>query len=376
MINKIDVGKRISSLRKNLSYSQAEFAEKLSVSTQAVSKWETGLTLPDIDVLLNISWICKTSINNILEGDDFIEYNTGIDRGLLRLNKFITCPVCKKMLKLNTHELNTLFLECENKHQYHIIDGVVDFRTREIPGEQWSLSYRNYDEYLHEHHWPGNPNYRRGLNPDDVIWTEIEKLRPRLILDMACGTGQGIKLLVKRINWPVTIVMVDLSHRILKWDKVFYSTEWKNPYVEMVYLACDGANLPILSDSIDVVFSYAGYESMQTKMMDGFHEAFRVLKSGGHTIYTKSVVEDHESENSKKWINLLLSDLDYNEQLWWKNGLLDVNQWLKICKDAGFVENNSTKIYGELPVPSTDNFPFENEMAQWMAEYVFNSRKP
>lgn len=214
------------------------------------------------------------------------------------------------------------------------------------------------------------------MNPDDVIWTEIEKLRPRLILDMACGTGQGIKLLVKRINWPVTIVMVDLSHRILKWDKVFYSTEWKNPYVEMVYLACDGANLPILSDSIDVVFSYAGYESMQTKMMDGFHETFRVLKSGGHTIYTKSVVEDHESENSKKWINLLLSDLDYNEQLWWKNGLLDVNQWLKICKDAGFVENNSTKIYSELPVPSTDNFPFENEMAQWMAEYVFNSRKP
>ena len=37
MINKIDVGKRIGSLRKNLHYSQAEFAEKLNVSTQAVS---------------------------------------------------------------------------------------------------------------------------------------------------------------------------------------------------------------------------------------------------------------------------------------------------------------------------------------------------
>jgi ubiquinone/menaquinone biosynthesis C-methylase UbiE len=280
------------------------------------------------------------------------------------------------MLKLNTDELNDLFFECENKHRYHIIDGVVDFRTREIQGEQWSLSYRNYDEYLHEHHWPGNPNYERGLNHDDVIWTEIEKLRPRLILDMACGTGQGIKHQIKRINWPVTIVMVDLSHRILKWDKVFYSNEWKNPYAEMVYLACDGANLPILSDSVDVVFSYAGYESMQTKMMDGFHEAFRVLKSGGHTIYTKSVVEDHESENSKKWINLLLSDSDYDSRLWWKNELLDVNQWLKICKDTGFVENNSTKIYGELPAPGTDKFPFENEMAQWMAEYVYNSRKP
>ena len=122
MINKIDVGKRIGSLRKNLHYSQAEFAEKLNVSTQAVSKWETGLTLSDTDVLLNISWICKTSINNILEGDDFIEYNTDIDRSLLRLNKFLTCPQCKKMLKLNTHELKVLFFECENKHRYHIID--------------------------------------------------------------------------------------------------------------------------------------------------------------------------------------------------------------------------------------------------------------
>ncbi len=170
--------------------------------------------------------------------------------------------------------------------------------------------------------------------------------------------------------------MVDLSHRILKWDKVFYSTEWKNPYVEMVYLACDGANLPILSDSIDVVFSYAGYESMQTKMMNGFHEAFRVLKSGGHTIYTKSVVENHESENSKKWIDLLFSHLDCEEKFGWKDKMLDVNQWLQVCKDTGFVEVNNTKIYGELPVPDTVKFPFENEMAQWMAEYVYTSRKP
>lgn len=135
MVNKTDVGKRISRLRKNLGYSQAEFAEILDVSPQAVSKWETGLTLPAIEVLLNISWICKTSINNILEGDDYIEYDVvGIDRGLLRLNKFLVCPECKKPLKLNTQNLKTLFFECENIHRYYAIDGVVDFKTREIPG--------------------------------------------------------------------------------------------------------------------------------------------------------------------------------------------------------------------------------------------------
>ena len=55
MINKYEVGQRISGLRKNLGYSQAEFAERLNVSTQAVSKWETGASLPDVDILLNIS---------------------------------------------------------------------------------------------------------------------------------------------------------------------------------------------------------------------------------------------------------------------------------------------------------------------------------
>ena len=42
MINKLEVGKRISRLRKKEGYSQAEFSELLNVTPQAVSKWETG----------------------------------------------------------------------------------------------------------------------------------------------------------------------------------------------------------------------------------------------------------------------------------------------------------------------------------------------
>ena len=256
-----------------------------------------------------------------------------------------------------------------------IIDGVVDFRTREIPGEQWSLSYRNYEEYLHEHHWKGNPNYLRGLNEHDIIWEEVEKRHPKVILDMACGTGQGIKHIIKKITWPVTIIMVDLSHRILKWDKQFYSTEWKNPYVDMVYLACDGAHLPLMDQSVDLVFSNGGYESMQAKMMDGFREAYRVLKKDGCTVYNKSVIEDSNSSNSKKWMSLLLNSLESNEIGYWKDHLIDIEQWNNRCKATGFVHNTVTKIYGELPAPDTTIFPYENEMAQWMALYVVTSSK-
>ena len=104
MIDKIAVGNRILTLRKELGYSQATLAEKLNVSTQAVSKWETGLALPDIEVLLNISRICKISVNTILEGDGFIDTQNSIDRGIATVSKYIICPKCHGKLALNAPE--------------------------------------------------------------------------------------------------------------------------------------------------------------------------------------------------------------------------------------------------------------------------------
>lgn len=375
MLNKMQVGLRIAALRKKAGFSQAEFSELLSVSPQAVSKWETGASLPDIETLLNMSWILKASINNILEGDDYIEEMAGMERGMLFLNKILLCPDCCQKMTLKNVSNNHLLYACENGHEYSVVDGVLDFKTREIIGEQWSLSYRNYEDYLHEHHWRRNPNYDRGLDEAEIIWEAIEKRRPKIILDMACGTGQGIKRQLERINWPVTVIMADVSHRILKWNKIYYSTECHNPFVDMVYLACDGARLPILPESVDMVFSYAGYESMQAKMMAGFREAYRVIKSGGCTVYTKSVVEGHGNSNSRKWMELMLSGMDENEAGMWKGHFVDTGQWLERCKTVGFTENKFTKIYGELAAPDAGVFPFENEMAQWMANYVFVSVK-
>lgn len=375
MIDKESTGKRIGGLRRTLGYSQAQLAEILGVSTQAVSKWETGSSLPDIEILLNLSWIAKVSINEIL-GDPAAGEPYGVERAYVSLQHLLMCPVCGKGLSLNCRNVNDLFYECENGHRYRIVDGVVDFRVREIPGEEWSLSYRNYEDYLLDHTKPENPNYQRGINSADVIWAEIEKRRPRIILDLACGTGQGIKRQIQKINWLVTIIMTDLSHRILKWDKIYYSTEWKNPYVEMAYLACDASALPVLDQTADIVYSYAGFDSMQAKVKEGVRQAFRVLKSGGAAVYTKALAEDLEGENTRKWMHLLLESLNDDEKLWWKEFIADQKQWLKFCEETGFAENVSTQIYGELNAPDTDRFPFRNEIAQWMAEYVYVSRKP
>ena len=45
-------GERLQALRKAKGLSQEQLAEGIAVSRQAVSKWETGESLPDTDKLL------------------------------------------------------------------------------------------------------------------------------------------------------------------------------------------------------------------------------------------------------------------------------------------------------------------------------------
>lgn len=130
------------------------------------------------------------------------------------MNQFLICPECKKnlVLKLQTGGI-TQYFECGNHHRFNIEEGVVFFNTREIPGELWSLWLRNYEHYLQEATNPGLPRYSEGeICGKEVMWREIEKYRPRTIIDVACGTGNGIRYILNRINWPCTVILADLSY--------------------------------------------------------------------------------------------------------------------------------------------------------------------
>ena len=62
----LEFGKRISDLRNEKKLTQSELAEKLNVSTQAVSKWETGVGFPDIQTIPQISHILDTTTDYLL----------------------------------------------------------------------------------------------------------------------------------------------------------------------------------------------------------------------------------------------------------------------------------------------------------------------
>ncbi len=60
------LGSRISEQRKKSGLTQEEFAEKLGVTAQAVSKWENDVSCPDIMLLPKIAGIFNVSIDELM----------------------------------------------------------------------------------------------------------------------------------------------------------------------------------------------------------------------------------------------------------------------------------------------------------------------
>lgn len=66
----LDFGGRIKTLRLSKSMTQEQLAQRLRVSPQAVSKWENGVTLPDIQLLPELSILLGTSIDALFSMTD------------------------------------------------------------------------------------------------------------------------------------------------------------------------------------------------------------------------------------------------------------------------------------------------------------------
>ena len=62
-----EIGRRIAALRKAKNLTQAELAEQLSVSYQAVSNWERGESMPDIFKLPTLAAVLGTSVDALLK---------------------------------------------------------------------------------------------------------------------------------------------------------------------------------------------------------------------------------------------------------------------------------------------------------------------
>lgn len=65
----MELAEHIKHYRKELGLSQEDLAERIYVSRQSVSNWETGKTYPDIHTLLLLADVFDTSLDTLVKGD-------------------------------------------------------------------------------------------------------------------------------------------------------------------------------------------------------------------------------------------------------------------------------------------------------------------
>ena len=90
-MNQYVTGAVIKELREKNHLTQAELAERLSVSDKTISKWETAKGYPDISLLEPIAKVFGISITELLSGNAVS--NVNVSANMMR-SKFYVCPVC------------------------------------------------------------------------------------------------------------------------------------------------------------------------------------------------------------------------------------------------------------------------------------------
>ena len=88
-MDQIKIGKFIASCRKEQGMTQAVLAEKLGISDRAVSKWETGKSLPDSGIMLELCELMKINVNELLSGEKIMaeSYDKRAEENLLAMKR-------------------------------------------------------------------------------------------------------------------------------------------------------------------------------------------------------------------------------------------------------------------------------------------------
>ena len=79
-----ELGNKIAKKRRDIGLTQIEFADKLNVTRQTVSRWEAGTVMPDIDKIGDIAQLLDVSCDYLLK-DEVEEESIPVSRGISRL---------------------------------------------------------------------------------------------------------------------------------------------------------------------------------------------------------------------------------------------------------------------------------------------------
>lgn len=104
----------LKKIRKDKGYTQEELAKELNVVRQTVSKWEKGLSLPDVDILSKIADILETDVNVLLGGQMTTTSQSEVAKQLAKINEqlIIKNRRHKKIMMIIVVALLTIVIFC------------------------------------------------------------------------------------------------------------------------------------------------------------------------------------------------------------------------------------------------------------------------
>lgn len=103
-MNNEKMGQFISALRKSQQMTQKELAAKLNITDKAVSKWERGLSCPDISLLSSISNILGVTTSELLSGEKNDEVTREVEESIDHALQYVDHAV-----KIKTNSIQNIF---------------------------------------------------------------------------------------------------------------------------------------------------------------------------------------------------------------------------------------------------------------------------
>lgn len=148
-MNQYVTGAVIKELREKYHLTQAELAEKLSVSDKTVSKWETARGYPDISLLEPIAKAFGISIAELISGNAV--HNVNVSANMMH-SKFYVCPVCGNIIHcmgeavIHCHGVLLTPCQAEESDEYHkiFIEKVEDDYYVRIEHDMTKQHYISY----------------------------------------------------------------------------------------------------------------------------------------------------------------------------------------------------------------------------------------
>lgn len=149
-MNQEKIGKFILEQRKKMGITQAELAAQLAVTSQAVSKWERGLGIPDIEILKKLSEIFNVDIDELLEGNKKNKPRSGKNILIIAIVIFLgilSIVIVGSFLK-NNYIFNSIVTDSEIFSINGVITSYKDRQSIYISEIDYKLDNDNIYEYL------------------------------------------------------------------------------------------------------------------------------------------------------------------------------------------------------------------------------------